>query len=141
MLTASEVFQRAVKIMDEQNDSGEAMWEDTVDYQNRAIDIMNILIPECYQYSDTIETEEGVRPVPSRITSFEDSIDLDDIMAGTVLPYGLAAQLCMDDNPRISAFSQQRYEELMSRFARNFPSKWDVIPDSYGIQHNSFGRW
>ena len=43
-MIAQEVFNRAIKLMDEQSENGSAMWSDTVEYQNRAIEILHTLI-------------------------------------------------------------------------------------------------
>ena len=141
-LTGTEIFRRAVMIMDEQSDTGLSEWADTEEYKNRAVPILNVLINECYPYSDTFTAEKGTRAVAAPIKKLEDSPDLDDYLCGTVLPYGLAAHLCMDDDPRVSEFSRERYETLLAGSTRTLPAQWESIEDFYGIEeHNSFARW
>lgn len=142
-MKAQEVFNRAIKMMDEQSESGETMWSDTVEYQNRAIEILNALINECYPYSDTFAvTEAGKRPVCIPIQSLSDDVNLDDGIAGTVLPYGLAAELAKNDDAALGNYFLQRYQELLARFGRNLPAEWDTIEDVYGgMQFTQFSRW
>ncbi len=141
-LSGTEVFRRAVMILDEQSETGAAEWADTEEYRHRAVPILNMLINECSPYSDTYVPEQGARSTAGSIESLADYPDLDDYLCGTVLPYGLAAHLCMDDNPRVSAFAQQRYEALLARATRNLPSEWQPIENIYGgLEHNGYSRW
>lgn len=142
-MKAQEVFNRAIKLMDEQSESGAAMWSDTEEYQNRAIEILNALINECYPYSDTYVVDTpGKRPVCIPILSLDDEVNLDDGIAGTVLPYGLAAELAKNDDAALGNYFLQRYQELLARFSRTIPSEWDAIEDVYGgVQFTQFSRW
>lgn len=144
------VFERAITMMDELNDDGKYKHEDTKEYQNRTLAILNILAPELYPYSDTCEKnqewEEGRRPVMAWIESLYDNIDLDNYCAGTVLPYGLAAHLLMDENPTSANFFQQRYDELKSRLVVGKKARFEDIEDKYGPKggiypYNEFSSW
>lgn len=142
-MKAQEIFNRAIKLMDEQSESGSAMWSDTAEYQNRAVEILNTLINECYPFSDTYKVETpGKRPVCLPILLLEDEVNLDDGMAGTVLPYGLAAELIKNDDPALGNYFLQRYNELLARFSRTLPAEWDTPEDFYGgLQHTQFAGW
>lgn len=140
-MTATTIFDAAIKIMDEQSDTGESIWSDTEEYRHRAIAILNILAGECYPFSAGTKLKPGQRAVPAYIESLEDDVDLDDILCLTVLPYGLAAHLAIDDNPRTASYCQQRYEDLLNNKFRNVPASWEVGEDIYGIQHTEYGRW
>ena len=151
-ITGMDVFQRAITMMDELNDAGQYRHEDTVEYQNRTLAILNTLQNELYQFSDTFpkwqEWESGRRPVLLPLTSLSDEIDLDDYCAGTVLPYGLAAHLLLDENPTSAGFFQQRYDELkmqLMRGAGKLAESEDIV-DVYGPNgglhpYNEFSRW
>ena len=151
-ITGDAVFQRAITMMDELNDSGEYNHADTTEYRNRTLPILNILQGELYFYSDTFpkwqEWDSGRRPVLMPITSFEQPIDLDDYCAGTVMPYGLAAHLLLDENPSAAGFFQQRYEELLRSLmsGRGKLAASEDIEDIYGPKggihpYNEFSRW
>lgn len=151
-VTGMDVFQRAINLMDELNDDGQYRHDDTVEYQNRTLAILNILQGELYFYSDTFpkrqEWEAGRRPVLQPITSLYEAIDLDDYCAGTVMPYGLAAHLLLDENPSSAGYFQQRYEELLNRLRMGIGkmAASEDIEDIYGPKgglhpYNEFSKW
>lgn len=144
--TAQDIFDKAIMLMDAQSETGLTDWSDTEEYQYRAIQILNILRGECYQYSDTYTAETGgTRPICTVITALTDVIDIDDLIAQTVMPYGLAAHLSLEDSPTAAAFFQQRYEELLRRMGGSIPAAWDTIEDVYSSSedytYGQFGRW
>jgi hypothetical protein len=72
------------------------------------------------------------RPVPSVISALTDTMQLDDVTCRTVVPYGLAAQLMLQDNAGIASFFQERYEELRSKEERTQPAAFEAIQNVYG---------
>lgn len=144
--TAQRVFDIAMGLMDEVNESsGATDTSDTREYKVRTLLILNALRGELYPYSDTFPTPtDNKRPIVSVISAFDDVIDMDDYVCQTVMPYGLAAQLLMDENPTAASFLQQRYEELRDRLSKGLPQTADSIEDVYGIMdhpYNEFSRW
>lgn len=148
--TGQTIFDMAITLMGELSDSGETDWADTVEYKNRALSILNTLRNEVYQYSDTYNDFKtkypGKRPVCPALDSLDDEIGIDDVLAQTVLPYGLASALLLDENDNMAAFFQQRYEELLRKLGMNIPAQWETIPNSYGsgafyIEHGQYGDW
>ena len=143
--TAQRVFDIAMGLIDEVNESsGETDTSDTREYKVRTLLILNALRGELFPYSDTYEqVEEGKRPIVDVIQNFTDFIQLDDYICQTVLPYGLAAQLLLDENPSAAAFFQQSYEELRDKLAAGFPRSLESITDVYGVstEYNYFSRW
>jgi len=139
----SDVFEKAIKLMDEQAENGQVQWSDTEEYQNRTLAIVNVLLGECYPYSDTrAVAEPGKRPIPRPVTAFEDVVSLDDILARTVLPYGLAAELVKNDDPALGSYFLQRYQELLNIQGRMLPTAWQPVEDIYAVtEHRSFARW
>jgi hypothetical protein len=144
------IFDMAITLMDEMDDSGKTDWSDTTEYKNRALNILNVLRGEVYPYSDTYKTQKkqypGKRPVCPIMESLEDEIGIDDVLAQTVLPYGLAAHLLLDENNSMAGFFQQRYEELLRRLGNNIPAEWESILNAYGaagaeIEYGQFGSW
>lgn len=148
--TGQDIFDKAITLMGELSDSGETDWADTKEYKDRALNILNTLRGEVYQYSDTYNTSkkqyDNKRPVCQVLSSLDDYIDIDDTLAQTVLPYGLAAHLLLDENDNMASFFQQRYDELLKRLGMNIPSEWEIIKNSYGmgdvlIEYGRFGSW
>ena len=109
--------------------------------------ILNSLRGELFPYSDTYSTEDSDgRPIATYISSLTKAIDLDDYICQTVMPYGLAALLLLDENPTSAAFFQQRYEELVRGLRSGIPTGSEEIEDVYGNRggidpYNEFGMW
>ena len=148
--TGMDVFQGAITLMDELNDAGKFKHADTDEYRMRTLAILNILIPELYPFSDTYGKNQDWaarrRPVVEKLADLNDTIDLDDYCAGSVLPYGLAAHLLLDENPSAAGYFQQRYDELKALLSRGMPSESEDIVDVYGANgglspYNEFGMW
>lgn len=142
--TAQWVFDKAMNLMDEVNEStGQTDTADTREYKNRTLAILNILRIECYPASDTyLVREPGKRPTPVEITGFEDPIELDDGICQGVLPYGLAAHLLLDENPDNASFFNQRYQELLTLYKNALPAGSEDIQDLYGgIEYGQFAAW
>lgn len=146
--TAQNVFETAMNLMDEVNEStGAADTSDTKEYKNRTLAILNLLRGELYPYSDTyVVGESGKRPIAEEIKDFVTPIGLDDYICQSVMPYGLAAHLLMQEDPTSASFFQQRYDELKAQLARGMPVECADIEDIYGVigglnPYNEFGMW
>lgn len=143
--TAQRVFDITMGLIDEVNEnSGETDTADTREYKVRTLLILNALRGELYPYSDTYNVETaGERPIVSVIQDFDTPIDLDDYICQSVMPYGLAAHLLLDENPASASFFQQRYEELRNNLSKGLPKTTEAITDCYGIgfEYNEFSRW
>ena len=142
--TAQWVFEKAMNLMDEVNEStGETDTADTREYTNRTLPILNILRVECFPASDTYAvTEPGKRPICPESLDFEVPICLDDGICQGVLPDGLAAHLRLDENPDVAAYFNQRYQELLAQYRSAIPAAPEDIEDLYGgIEYGQFSRW
>lgn len=144
--TGQWIFEHTMTLIDELNDNGAADHADTLEYKHKTLPILNILQGELYPYSDTFRNRnDKKRPIISPVESLEDSLDLDDYICRTVLPYGLAAHLMIDENPTIAAFYQQRYEELKAGLQRGMPGMTEDIVDVYagdgGGYYDDDGNW
>jgi hypothetical protein len=82
-----------------------------------------------YDYSGSIRIV--YHPVPVRITSLTDTLQVDDVTAITILPYGLAAHLLLEENDTMAAFYQSRYEELRNISSIKQPTSESQIVDMY----------
>lgn len=148
MTTGQQVFDTTIALMDEINETtGATDTSDTREYKLRTLFILNVLRGELYPYSDTYKQESnGKRPIAPVIEDFKDEIALDDYICQSVMPYGLAAHLLLDENPSAAGYFQQRYEELKSKLAQGFPQTAEDITDIYGelggiSPYNEFSRW
>jgi len=144
--TGQMVFESTMALIDELDDTGAADTPDTEEYKNKTLPILNILQGELYKYSDTYkQRNDRKRPVLYPLESLDDYIELDDYIAQTVLPYGLASHLLVDENPTMAGFFQQRYEELMAGLRNGIPGMSEDIVDVYagngGGYYDDSGNW
>lgn len=124
MTDGNWIFDQAIRLMDEQDAaSGETRNSDTGEFRLRTLGILNVLRHELYPYSQTFE----VGRVCPEITDFDQPLDLDDVLAQTVMPYGLAAHLLLGDNNVSAAFFQQRYSELLYGLGCRRMAQWETI--------------
>lgn len=132
--TAQWVFDRAIHLMDEQNEStGATQTTDTKEYEFRTVSILNVLRHELYPISDNYKIRNNNRrPISTELLSMQDYIDLDDAVAQGVMPYGLAAHLLLGENDTMANFFAQRYAEMYAAMSKSLPSAWEDIPSAYG---------
>ena len=135
MTTANWVFDRAIHLMDEQNETnGKTRTQDTKEYEYRTLSILNVLRNELYPYSDTYEIRsDGKRAVPQELKSLEQPIDLDDAICHSVMPYGLAAHLLLGENDSMASFFNQRYMEMLNQLKSRATAVWEDIPFYFGF--------
>ena len=141
---AQGVFDLTMALMDEVNETGATDTADTREYKNRTLHILNVLQGELYPFSDRFAVAEpGKRSIAVPIITFTADIEsLDDYICQSVLPYGLAAHLLMDENPSAASFFQSRYEELKFALNRGLLTASEDIVDVYGgIEHGEYSYW
>jgi hypothetical protein len=139
--TGRDIFRKAMVITDNLDENGAFDTQDNLEYKRRAVQIINILLGELFIYSDAYDDSLTMRDAVTEITNLNDSVEIDDALARSVLPYGLASHLMMEENPQSASFYQQRYEELLKRF-RDRPSTWEEIEDVYGgIEYSTDEIW
>lgn len=129
MTDANWVFDRAIQLMDEQSVwNGATRTEDTETYRVRTLGILNVLRHELYPYSDTFERgTDGKRIICPEVKEFDQPINLDDALAQTVLPYGLAAHLLLGENNAAASVFFQRYAELLYAIGCRKMAVWETI--------------
>ena len=126
MAYVSDVFDTAMALMDELSSTGAAQTTDTEEYKLRTPAIVNIMAAE-------YRVLAGAKGVFVPLAAIDDYINgIDGAYAVGVMPYGLAANLLVDENPTAAGFYQQRYEELRSAFIRRIPVDIEPIEDVYG---------
>lgn len=135
MTTGQNVFDKAIYLMDEQNESsGATETSDTKEYRLRSVEILNVLRHECFPRSDTFRAgENGKRGICAAITSLADPLDLDDAVAQGALPYGLASRLLLGENDTLADFFEQKFQEMLNRLGATCPAQFESIPLYYGF--------
>lgn len=116
MTTGTEIYEAALVLMDANNDA------DTSEYESKALSIINVLRGEVFPYTDTynaaVREAKGMRPICPIMSDLDDTVGLDDYICQSVLPYGLAGHLLLDENPSTANFLMQRYYELLAALKR-----------------------
>lgn len=132
--TAQWVFEKTVFLMDEAcPGTGIADWADTEEYKNRTLALLNVLRVECEQICAGRRVNgSGEITLTPEIADFDTPLPLDDAVCQGVLPYGLAAQLLLDENPAAASYFRQCYEQLLERARRTMPAVQESITDCYG---------
>lgn len=140
MVTVQQVFDMAIHLMDEQNEStGATGTVDTQEYKYRTISILNSVIPALYPFSGNYKTGTSGRPSPAPLFAddyknpdFDQTIPLDDTLGLSVLPYFLAAQLLSAENETLAAWFMNRYREAFNDLRNRIPAEFERITVSYG---------
>ena len=132
----SDVFNATMAIMDELSNTGQAQTTDTKEYEYRTPSIINMMVSELKMltgdFEDWLAVESMDDLVPEANTSY----------ALGCMPYGLAANLLVDENPTAASFYQQRYEELRNVYVSRQSASVDDITNFYGgIGYGEFARW
>lgn len=140
--TVSDVFDVTMQLIDEVSDTGLTQTTDTEEYRNRTIGIMNILISECYPFSDEKDNTK-LDSAWRAVEEFDDELKgIDNTLALGVMPYGLAANLLTDENPTAANYYQQRYEALLAAKRSRMQADVGEIENVYGgIEYGYFSRW
>lgn len=141
MVTVQQIFDIAIHLMDEQNESnGGTVTVDTNEYKYRTISVLNSIIPRLYIYSSTFNDKGKSRPAPRQLMAdnyqspdFGQTIPLDDVLSLSLLPYYLAAQLLSAENEVLSAWFMNMYRENLNDIRGNMLSDFEAIPRPYGL--------
>ena len=107
MITAQQVYDIALVLMDEVTETGNITTETPEYYKSKALNILTTLQTELLPLSIT--------PVP--VTSMSQVLLVSDRTALLVLPYGLASHLLLSDDLTLSSFLNARYDELKRKIA------------------------
>lgn len=118
-VTAKQVYDLALVLMDEVLANGNITPDQPKYYKTKASSILTMLQTELLPVSQT----------PNVITDLSEEVQLSDRIALTVLPYGLAAHLLIQEDVNAASFLNARYDELK----RKIPSKIQPITDVYGV--------
>lgn len=144
--TAQWVFDKAMALADQLSDAGQADFEYNKDLKDRALHILNVMRFECARVSDQYLPRRytGRRDIPKEISDWNSPLDgIDDGVAQGAMPYGLAAQLMIDEDPDVASFCNQKYQEMLAVFQYSVPQEFEPIWYPYGApdDFHSGSRW
>ena len=128
MTTGKQALDTALAIMDELNNT---------EYNARAVYFINMICDQLYPYSDNYSVATNDRPVCPRITTLSDTLGIDDVLAQSVLPYGLASQLMLSDDPSQASNFESVFQERLAEARRQLPAEIAPIEDVYGFDSDT----
>lgn len=143
MRTVREIFDIAIHLMDEQSESsGVTLTADTMEYSYRTPSALNSILNWAYPYSDTYtQAMDGRRPTYPKVTSLEDTVDMDDYICLSVLPYGLAARLA-EESSGMKDWFEQTFLERLEASRQTAPAASGDVEDVYGgLEYGEFSHW
>jgi uncharacterized membrane protein len=130
-MKAETIFIMTMAMIDEMTDSGQLDETTTAEYKAKAPSILTMLQNEIIGIENRYRKQsEMVYPVP--IKTLEQSVQIDDIKANTLLTNGLAANLMLHEDKALAGYFEQRYEELKGMFLKPTPKKPESKEDIYG---------
>lgn len=131
-VTVRDIYNSALAIMHE---------KDVEDYASRVPPIVNTLLGMCWNASE--EHQFGSHSMWTPVTDMTSTVEGVDIsIALSAMPYGLAAQLFVDEDPVRAGSWWDIWQESLALFRRNRPAEIEPIYDMYGgFGGEEHGRW
>ena len=141
MVTVQTVYDAAIDLMDEQNESnGSTKTVDTREYELRTISILNMGIQALYPYSSNYEREAPGRPCGAVLLAedrsnpdFTQGIGIDDALCIGLLPYFLASLLRSGEDTEFSMRMMQEYNTALVLLRDKAPAEFEAISTPYGL--------
>lgn len=129
-MKAETIFIMTMAMIDEMTDTGQLDETTTAEYKAKAPSILTMLQNEIIGIENRYRKQsEMVYPVP--IKTLEQSVQIDDIKANTLLTNGLAANLMLHEDKALAGYFEQRYEELKGMFLKPNPKTPETREDKY----------
>lgn len=141
MVTVQQVYDAAIDLMDEQNETtGATHTIDTWEYELRTISILNTALPTLYPYSSNADRTIAGRPCPAPLLAlnrkepdFAQVIPLDDALCLALLPFYLASLLRSGEDTEFSMRMMTEYNNALSSIRDLVPAEFEAISTPYGL--------
>lgn len=134
-MTGNEVFKITMAMIDEMLTTEELDPEATAEYKAKAPYILTMLQNELIGIENRFRKKsEYIFPVP--IESLDQTFQIDDIKAGSLLTNGLAAQLMLHEDKTLANYFEQRYVEMKTMFIKSAANKTELKKDVYDSKLN-----
>lgn len=131
-VNVQEIYEAALAIMDESDSEG---------YRKRTPALISALMGRCWALSEEHTGTGHSRWLP--VTSMEDTVEgIDNSIALSAMPYGLAAQLYLQEDPVSARSWWDIFQENLEQFRISRPAAVEDIVDVYGgIEYGRFTAW
>jgi hypothetical protein len=130
-MTAQQVFELTMGIIDELLESGAVDPQNTSEYRGRTPKLLSVLQGEVGK-SENVKT--------NLITSLNDTMSVSDFACINILPWGLASMLILEENETLATFCKSKYDT----WYKNIPaSEVDIIDvySPYNTTSTEAFRW
>lgn len=129
-MTGEEIFTMTMAMIDEMLASGQLDVETTQEYRAKTPSILTMLQAELVGIENRYRKKEDyIYPVV--IENLEQTFQVDDIKAQTLLTNGLAAQLMLHEDKALANYFEQRYQEMKGMFLKPTPRTPEKREDVY----------
>lgn len=129
-MLAEDIFNITMAMIDEMLTSGSLDAEATAEYRAKAPFILTMLQTELIGIDNRYrDKKDWVYPVV--IESLDQTVQVDDVKAQTLLTNGLAAQLMLHEDKALANYFEQRYQEMKGMFIKPTPRKPETRTDVY----------
>ena len=129
-MLAEDIFNITMAMIDEMLASGGLDEESVAEYRAKAPSILTMLQTELIGIDNRYRAKKDwVYPVI--IESLDQTVQLDDVKAQTLLTNGLAAQLMLHEDKTLANYFEQRYNEMKGMFLKPTPRKPETRRDVY----------
>lgn len=129
-MLAEDIFKITMAMIDEMLTSGGLDEAAVAEYRAKAPYILTSLQNEIIGIENRYRKEKDfVYPVP--IESLDQTVQINDIKANTLLTNGLAAHLMVHEDKSLAGFFQERYEEMKATFLKPTPNEPETREDKY----------
>jgi hypothetical protein len=129
-MTGENVFTITMAMIDEMLANGSLDTETTQEYRAKAPSILTMLQNELVGIDNRFRKKEDYI-YPVAITSLNQTFQIDDIKASTLLTNGLAAQLMLHEDKTLANYFEQRYQEMKGMFLKPTPREPETREDKY----------
>ncbi len=129
-MTGENIFTITMAMIDEMLTNGQLDEAAVAEYRAKAPSILTMLQTELIGIENRYrKREDYIHPVP--IESLDQTFQVDDIKAMTLLTNGLAAQLMLHEDKTLANYFEQRYVEMKGMFLKPTPRTPEAREDKY----------
>lgn len=134
-MTGENVFTITMAMIDEMLANGTLDAETTQEYRAKAPSILTMLQNELIGIDNRYRKKEDY-VYPVAIETLNQTFQIDDIKASTLLTNGLAAHLMLHEDKTLANYFEQRYEEMKGMFLKPTPREPEKRVDVYDASLN-----
>ena len=127
-MTGEKLFEIALDLLDLRKTNGE-LPDNCMDMRTKALNIINICLAECAPLNNLLQNRTDNEFL--NITGLNENVPCDERLAVSVLPFGVAAYLCCDEDPALSQLMENRYRNAYRNMQRASKAKIHSVTEVY----------